>query len=200
MREQTRKTLGNMQIDQAILEEKSRDDIPQLLEGLKYIFLDENLRQQIFDILVNIFPKNINLHDGRPGMDLWSIFVIAVLRVNLNCDYDRIHNLVNHHKTIRQILGHGVLDDQESYCLQTLKDNVSLLTPEILDQIDQLVIKTGHEWIKKKWSTWVQRSHRLHRLMKNCADVVTLLWWKPTLNIQRIRDYYLMPCEKSSIC
>ena len=149
MREQTRKPLGNMQVDQAILEEKSRDDIPQLLEGLKYIFLDENLRQQIFDILVNIFPKNINLHDGRPGMDLWSIFVIAVLRVNLNCDYDRIHNLVNHHKTIRQILGHGVLDDQESYCLQTLKDNVSLLTPEILDQIDQLVIKTGHEWIKK---------------------------------------------------
>ena len=83
-------------------------------------------------------------------MDLWSIFVIAVLRVNLNCDYDRIHNLVNHHKTIRQILGHGVLDDQESYCLQTLKDNVTLLTSEILDQIDQLVIKTGHEWIKKK--------------------------------------------------
>jgi len=150
MREQTRKLLGNMQVDQAILEEKSRDDIPQLLEGLKYIFLDATLRQQIFDILVNIFPKNINLHDGRPGMDLWSIFVIAVLRVNLNCDYDRIHNLVNHHKTIRQILGHGVLDDQESYCLQTLKDNVSLLTPEILDQIDQLVIKTGHEWIKKK--------------------------------------------------
>jgi hypothetical protein len=200
MREQTRKPLGDMQVDQAILEEKSRDDIPQLLEGLKYIFLDENLRQQIFDILVNIFPKNINLHDGRPGMDLWSIFVIAVLRVNLNCDYDRIHNLVNHHKTIRQILGHGVLDDQESYCLQTLKDNVSLLTPEILDQINQLVIKTGHEWIKKKWSTQVQHSHRLHRLMKNCADVVTLLWWKPTLNIQQIRGYYLMPCEKSSIC
>ncbi len=64
MREQTRKPLGNMQVDQAILEEKSRDDIPQLLEGLKYIFLDANLRQQIFDILVNIFPKNINLHDG----------------------------------------------------------------------------------------------------------------------------------------
>ena len=150
MREQTRKPLSNMQVDQAILEEKSRDDIPQLLEGLKYIFLDVTLRQQIFDILLNIFPKNINLHDGRPGMDMWSIFVIAVLRVNLNCDYDRIHNLVNNHKTIRQILGHGVLDDQESYSLQTLKDNISLLTPEILSQIDQLVIKTGHEWIKKK--------------------------------------------------
>jgi transposase, IS5 family len=150
MRKHTRKLLIDMQIDQVILKEKSRDDIPQLLEGLKYIFLDETLRQKIFDILLNIFPKTINLHDGRPGMDMWSIFVIAVLRVNLNCDYDRIHNLVNNHKTIRQILGHGVLDDQESYCLQTLKDNVSLLTPEILSQIDQLVIQTGHEWIKKK--------------------------------------------------
>ena len=83
MREQTRKPLENMQVNQVMLEEKSRDDIPQILRGLKYIFLDETLRQKIFDILVNIFPKNINLHDGRPGMDMWSIFVIAVLRVNL---------------------------------------------------------------------------------------------------------------------
>ena len=70
MRKHTRKLLIDMQIDQVILKEKSRDDIPQLLEGLKYIFLDETLRQKIFDILLNIFPKNINLHDGRPGMDI----------------------------------------------------------------------------------------------------------------------------------
>jgi hypothetical protein len=31
---------------------------------------------------------------------------------------------VNNHKTIRQILGHGVVDDQAGYYLQTLKDNV----------------------------------------------------------------------------
>jgi transposase, IS5 family len=58
--------------------------------------------------------------------------------------------LVNNHKTIRQILGHGVVDDQYCYYLQTLKDNVSLLTPEILDQINQVVVNAGHALIKKK--------------------------------------------------
>ena len=150
MRQQTQKPLEEMQVDQAKLDLNSRDDIPQLLAGLQYIFLNPVLREQIMEILDDLFPKEIDLNNGRPGMDRWSIFVMGVLRLNLNCDYDRLHNLVNNHKTIRQILGHGVLDDQHSYYLQTLKDNVSLLTPEILDQINQIVVKAGHEWIKKK--------------------------------------------------
>jgi hypothetical protein len=34
--------------------------------------------------------------------------------------------------------------------LQTIKDNVSLFTPEILDQINQVVVKAGHQLVKKK--------------------------------------------------
>lgn len=75
---------------------------------------------------------------------------MGVLRLNLNCDYDRLHDLVNNHQTIRQILGHGVVDNQHGYYLQTLKDNVRLLTPEMLDQINKLVVNAGHEWIKKR--------------------------------------------------
>jgi hypothetical protein len=104
----------------------------------------------LHSFLDGIFPKDIDLNNGRPGMDMWSILVMGVLRLNLNCDYDRLHNLVNNHKTIRQILGHGVVDDQSCYYLQTLKDNVSLLTPEILDQINQVVVNAGHALIKKK--------------------------------------------------
>lgn len=149
MRKNTRKPIEDMQVDRAITDEKSRDDIPQLILGLQYIFLNVVLREQIFKILESIFPKDLDLHNGRPGMDLWSIFVMAVIRTNLNCDYDRLHNLVNNHKTLRQILGHGFVDDQEEYCLQTLKDNVRLLTPEALAQIDQLIIQASHEALKK---------------------------------------------------
>ena len=108
------------------------------------------LLEQVLKILDGLFPKEIDLNSGRPRMDMWSILVLGVLRLNLNCDYDRLHNLVNNHKTIRQILGHGVVDDQSGYYLQTLKDNVSLLTPEILDQINQVVVNAGHELIKRK--------------------------------------------------
>ena len=150
MREQTRKPVEEMQIDQVNLELNSRDDIPQILRGLQYIFLDPTLRDEILKILNGLFPQEIDRHNGRPGMDMWSIFVMGVIRLNLNCDYDRLHNLVNNHKTIRQILGHGICDDQHDYYLQTLKDNISLLTPEILDQINQVVVKAGHDLIKKK--------------------------------------------------
>jgi len=62
-------------------------------------------------------------------MALWRILVMGVLRLNLNWDYDRLCEMVNEHRTIRQILGHGVADDGVRYHVQTLKDNVSLLIP-----------------------------------------------------------------------
>ena len=150
MRQSTRKPIAEMQVDRANLDFNSRDDIPQILGGLQYLFLDPLLLEQVLRILEGLFPKEVDLTNGRPGMDRWSILVMGVLRLNLNCDYDRLHDLVNNHQTIRQILGHGVVDDRHGYHLQTLKDNVSLLTPEMLDQINQVVVNAGHEWIKKK--------------------------------------------------
>ena len=37
------------------------------------------------------------------------------------------------------MLGHGLMDNDKTYPLQTLKDNVKLLTPEILDKKDVLI-------------------------------------------------------------
>ena len=47
------------------------------------------------------------------------------------------------------MLGHAILNEHY-YPLQTLKDNVSLLTPELLDQINQVVVRAGHTLVKKK--------------------------------------------------
>ena len=124
MRVFTYKPIEEMEIDQMELELDSRDDIPQLIEGLRYIFVTPSLRQEIVAILTGLFPPELDLDTGRPGMALWSILVMGVLRLGLNCDYDRLHNLVNSHRTIRQILGHGEVDDGQRYSLQTLKDNV----------------------------------------------------------------------------
>lgn len=44
---------------------------------------------------------------------------------------------------------HGAFDDV-GYHFQTLKGNVSLLTPELLDEINQLVVAAGHVLVKKK--------------------------------------------------
>jgi IS5 family transposase len=71
------------------------------------------------------------------------------MRLDLNIDYDHLLELVNHHDTLREMLGHGDFD-KSPYHFQTLKDNVSLLTPTLLDEINQLIVGAGHELVKKK--------------------------------------------------
>jgi len=141
---------GQTDISEIKFNEKSRDDIPQILKGLQFLYMNTSIRDEIFNLLQNKISPNTNKNTGRPGMDLWKIFVMGVLRVNLNYDYDRLHDCVNNHKTIRQMLGHGLFDDDLEYELQTIKDNVKLLTSELLDEINQIVVKAGHGLVKKK--------------------------------------------------
>lgn len=142
--------LGEQCISEIYLDPKSRDDIPQILRGLQHIYTTPELREEVFKILEEIVPVNIDSQNGRPGMILWKILVFGALRLDLNCDYDRLLELANNHKTIRQMLQHGMIDDNKEYKLQTLKENVSLLTPEVLDKINQVVINAGHKLLKKK--------------------------------------------------
>jgi hypothetical protein len=142
--------LGELDIANIRLDPRSRDDIPQLLRGLQYLYTDKKLREKIFEVLAKLTPESVNPETGRPGMDGWKILVMGTLRLNLNCDYDRLQELVNNHKTIRQMLGHGFTDDDLTYQLQTLKDNVQLFTPEILDEINQVVVEAGHRLKKKE--------------------------------------------------
>jgi hypothetical protein len=146
---------GETDIAAIILNPKSRDDIPQLLRGLQHIYTDSSLRQRVFALLEEVIPERADgkgkasSATGRPGMEQWKILVLGVLRLGLNADYDRIQELANQHKTIRQMLGHSDWLDEQEYELQTIRDNVSLFTPELLDRINQAVINAGHSLLKK---------------------------------------------------
>ena len=145
----TQMHIGEVDISQIVIDSKSRDDIPQILRGLQHLYQDPSLRAELFALLESGMAPKINKETGRPGMTLWSIFVCGVIRLDLNMDYDRLHELVNHDNTIRQMLGHGLFDPT-SYHYQTLKDNVTLFTPELLEKVNQLVVESGHELVKKK--------------------------------------------------
>jgi transposase, IS5 family len=147
--------LGEEDIAKIKFDPKSRDDIPQLLAGLQYIYTNPALRQAVFKILEEVVPCRVGKEckaskdKGRPGMEQWTILVLGTLRLGLNADYDRIHELANQHRTVRQMLGHGFMDDMKEYNLQSLKDNLRLFTPELLDRINQEVVKAGHLLLKK---------------------------------------------------
>jgi len=149
--------LGAQAIADIKLDPKSRDDIPQILRGLQHLYTTPELREPIFTILEEVIPtrqiegKTVKAdpNNGRPGMTQWQILVLGVLRLGLNADYDRIQELANEHNTLRQMLGHSDWADKKYYNLQTLKDNLRLFTPEILDRLNRVIVQAGHQALKK---------------------------------------------------
>ena len=142
--------LGQAPIGQIWIDPKSRDDIPAVLKGLQHIWGEEALRARLFALLDEHILPEADRTVGRPGMELWQILVLGVLKQGLGCDFDRLHDLANHHATIRAFLGHGDFVDKTRYEYQTVVDNVSLLTPELLSAVGQLVVESGHKVARKK--------------------------------------------------
>ena len=78
-------------------------------------------------------------------------------------------------------MGHSDFVDDTYYEYQTVIDNISLLTPELLAEVQKLVVKTGHEVAKKT-------------LARPCEVGVIRLLWKPMFIILRILTCYGTRC------
>jgi len=133
-----KKDIGDIEFDL-----RSRDEITKLLIGLQHIWQTKAIRDEAFEVIKHIVPRK-NRETGRPGMDLWKILVLATLRLNCNWDYDKVHEIANNHHRVRQMLGHSETDFDSQYPLQTIKDNLALIGPDLLDQINQIVVRAGH--------------------------------------------------------
>ena len=142
--------LGQVPIEKIWLDPKSRDDIPAVLKGLQHIWSDEALRGRLLALLDEHVQPDVDRTVGRPGMALWQVLVFGVLKQGLGCDFDRLQDLANHHVKVRAFLGHGDFGDETRYECQTIRDNVSLLTPDLLSAVGQLVVESGHKVAKKK--------------------------------------------------
>src|SRR5260221_10084065 len=78
---------------------------------------------------------------------------MAVVRHPLATTWDRLYHIANNDLLIRKILGVYVekfgIEEQE-FCYQTIVDNVSLIDGGLLMKINELVVKHGHDLLKKK--------------------------------------------------
>ncbi len=141
---------GEMPIGSIRFNPKDRDDIPVVLRGLQHIYTDGRCRAQVFSLLQSHVCAEVDPGTGRPGMDLWKILVLGVLKAGLNCDFDRLVNLANSHMDVRRMLGLGTWHDDTRFELQTVIGNVSRLTPQLLSRIGEVVVRSGHEVAGKK--------------------------------------------------
>jgi hypothetical protein len=151
------RTIGQIEIADIKIDVRSRDDIPLILLGLQHIYCTEALREKVFEIIQEMLPTQVvdgqvqpvSAELGCPGMDQWTILVLGCLRLCLNADFDRIHELANQHRTLRLML--GIADwDEKVFSLQCLKDNLRLFTPDILARINQAVVEAGYALLGKK--------------------------------------------------
>ena len=104
---------GEVDISKIQFDLRSRDEIPKLLMGLQHIYTTPELKEEVFKILETMIPKGIDPRNGRPGMYLWQILVLGVIRLNSDWDYDKLQEIANNHKTLRKMLGHEVLNEHD---------------------------------------------------------------------------------------
>jgi len=144
--------LGQTPIEEVPIPPKSRDELPPVLRGLQWIFQTPDVNEQIFQLLEQKVQGTKHA-TGRPGMDRWHVLVLGVVRLALDCDYDRLEYLVHYDKLLRQIMGlessfTGVFG--QGFHHKTISENVCHVDEAFLAEINAIVVKAGRAVFKKK--------------------------------------------------
>lgn len=182
--------LGITPIAEVLIPKNSRHELIPVLAALQHVFMTPALNERVFALIEPKIISGRKQDTGRTGMDMWEILVFAVVRMALNANYDALHDLANFHKLIRQIIGvENKFNDGKTYGLQTLKDNVSLLDEETVNQVNTLVVETAHQFVLKKneklkiksdtyvFETNVHFPTDLNLLWDSCRKAIDVMAW-----------------------
>ena len=147
--------IGQTPIQEIYINPKSKNALDQLIACLKAIYCDREYNNKIFSIIEKHLP-DVDRSNGRPGMNLWTIFVLGQVRMCLGSSYDMLHNLSNNHLLLRKLLGMSDIFGEEpvTFEYQNIYDNVSQLSEAMLIEINDVIVEFGHgEVFKKKETT-----------------------------------------------
>ena len=137
--------LGVTPIEDVWLDPNCRDEVTKILRGMQEIYRNKALLSRI-EIILNSLFEDKSKDKGRQGMDLWVVFILGMLRVGCNWDFDRLKSCYDNHHKVREIAGVDLFCDAEMVTgRQTIHDNVSLLTPNVLSELNKSIVDFGHE-------------------------------------------------------
>ena len=130
-----------------------RDELVPVLRALQHVYADPDLRQEILDLVAQDVNQDSRADRGRQGMDYWQVLVLAAVRLGCNLDYDKLQDLAEQHRALRQIMGIGDWDEKTDFNWRRIRDNVCQLQPTTIEKISHLIVGAGHrldpEAIKK---------------------------------------------------
>ena len=131
-----------------------RDEIVPVLYGLQHIYSQPQLRDRILSLVAQDVNEHSRSDRGREGLGYWQIVVLAAVRLGCNLDYDKLQDLAEQHRTLRQIMGIGDWQDHIDFNWRRIQDNICLLKPETVERISHCIVGEAHrlepEAVKKQ--------------------------------------------------
>ncbi len=134
--------LGARDIKDLEFDLKSRDSLEKYLIGLQHIYMNDSVFYKILQEIEKELP-DLKVA-GRPGMNGWTIFVLGGLRLNENCDFDKLGNIINNHLGVRGLLGLNDSITRKQFSLTTVKDNFRILSDDFWKRVNLIIVNEGH--------------------------------------------------------
>ena len=91
-------------VEEVKLNLNCRDEIIPVLRGLQHIYSNPILRNEILNLVAEAVNGKTRKDCGREGLDYWQILVLASVRLGCNLDYDKLQDLGEQHRALRQIM------------------------------------------------------------------------------------------------
>ena len=152
--------LGNTVIEQLTFDPTSRDDTEVLCYALQTLWCDRDTRDTVLGLIEACHSQQVDCQNGRPGMTFWQVLVVAVIKQGLDVDYDRLANLMSYHRALRDLAGYPNFMEAPHVSSATLANNISLLSDEVLAEINRAIVNLGHHVV----------GHRAEDILKARGD------------------------------
>jgi hypothetical protein len=147
-------TLGQALIEDTPIPMHSRDSLAALAISLKALYMSPKYYSQIYTIVEDCVMRD-KKNTGRPGMNLWQVFVLSQVRLCQNITYDKLHWIANFDRVIRQLMGAETdfwqMPKEIGY--QSIIDNITLLDEKTIKRLSEVIVAFGHEVHGKKATT-----------------------------------------------
>ena len=123
---------------------KCRDEIVPILRGLQHVYSQPQLRDQILDLVAQDVNEHSRDDRGREGLDYWHITVLTAARLGCNLDYDKLQDLAEQHRALRQIMGIGDWQEHIDFNWRRIRDNICLLKAETVEAISHCIVEEAY--------------------------------------------------------
>ena len=130
-------------IAELTLDTECRDRMIPILRGLQHLYSQPHIRDQALELVALDVLEDADPTQGREGLTLWQVFVLAAVRLGTNITYDHLHYLAGNDRNLRAMMQVGQWSE-ESFTWHRIRDNICQVRVETIEKINHLVVEEGH--------------------------------------------------------